>query len=170
MAYTFDWTKLIGALIILIIGIIIARLSSNFIKKLFQEIELDKLMKKTGFLLPFGKYFYLSVRYLIYFGTLVLALRELGISNQELEILFIVAFVLVIVFIILAFKDTIPSLLARFLFLGKYNLKKGDKIKIDNIEGEIINIGLLETEIKTSKEKIFIPNSILAKKIVKKNN
>lgn len=166
MVYILDPVKLVGALIILIIGIIIARLSSNFIKKIFQELELDKLMKKTGFLIPFGKYFYLGIRYLIYFGTLVLALRELSISNKELEILFIIAFILIIVFIILAFKNVFPSLIAGFS--SKNNFKKGDKVIIDDIHGEIIKVGLLETEIKTNKENLFIPNSILSKRVIKK--
>lgn len=169
MVYALDWMKITSALITLIVGIILARVCSNFIKRLLEEIELDKLVKKVGFVVPFGNYFYLGVRYLIYFGTLVLALRELGFSNKGLEMLFILVFALVIIFIILAFKDTLPSLVARFIFLGKYKLKKGDKIKVDNIEGIIQEIGLLETKIKHNEEFIFIPNSILAKKVIKKD-
>lgn len=168
MDYSLNITNIISALIIVILGVILARIASNFIRKIIEEIELDKLIKKTGFVIPFGKHFYLGIRYLIYFGTLVLALRELGISNKGLEALFIITFALIIVFIILAFKDIFPSLIARFVFLGKYDLKKGDEIEFDDIKGKIKNIGLLETEIKTKKESIFIPNSVLVKKIIKK--
>jgi len=168
MEFSLNWINIVSAVIILIIGIISGRFLSGFIKKIIEEIELERIIKKTGFKIHLGKYLYLSIRYVFYFGAFVLALRELGFSNRGLEILFLVIFILIIIFIALAFKDIIPNLIARFIFLGKYDLKKGDNIKIDNIEGTIQDIGLLETKIKQNKETIYIPNSILVKKVVKK--
>ena len=44
-------------------------------------------------------------------------------------------------------------------------IKKGDKIKVDNLVGKVKKISLIETEIETkSGDIIYIPNSTLTKK------
>ena len=68
---------------------------------------------------------------------------------------------------ILAIKDFIPNLISGLMLHQKRNLKPGDRIIINNVEGEIINVTLIETKIRTrSGDIVYIPNSILTKNVV----
>jgi len=54
------------------------------------------------------------------------------------------------------------------LFLHqKRNIKPGERIEVNNVEGEVINITLTETKLRTrSGEIVYIPNSVLTKNVV----
>ena len=68
---------------------------------------------------------------------------------------------------ILAVKDFIPNFVAGLTLYQKRNIKPGEKILVNNIEGEILNISLLETKVRTRNgDIVYIPNSILTKHVV----
>ena len=71
--------------------------------------------------------------------------------------------------ILLLFKDSIPNLAAGYFLHKKGLIKKGDRIKVGLITGKVIEVGAIETKLKSNKgDTIFIPNSILYKeKIIK---
>jgi small-conductance mechanosensitive channel len=72
----------------------------------------------------------------------------------------------------LATKDFIPNLVAGLFMLKKTEIEKGKRIKAGNVEGTVVEIGLIETKIKTKKgDEIYIPNSTLTKEklVVKKS-
>ena len=48
-------------------------------------------------------------------------------------------------------------------------IKEGDILKVDNTEGKVVHINLVETKIETKQgDIIYIPNSLLTKKTVMK--
>lgn len=68
---------------------------------------------------------------------------------------------------ILEIKDFFPNFVAGILIYQKRNFKEGDNIKVQNIDGIISDISLIETKIITKdKDTIWIPNSMLIKNIV----
>lgn len=154
--------NLIIALVIVFFGLIMGNLFGKLIKKVLHSFELDKVLAESGMNFPLENFIATIGKYIIYFIGIIWALTELGLATIILEIILIVILVLMVSFIILAFKDFVPNITAGFFIHHKNALKKGDKIKVKHVEGEIIEIDLIETKIKTKDgEEILLPNSIL---------
>jgi|SRR3989344_2392898 len=158
MAYS---TQIIGAFLIVILGLISSRIIYNITKKAIIEFELKYLFKKIG-LERIERQFPIIIKYLIIAISIIFALLQLGISFATIKITLLIITGITIIFIILSFKDTWSNLIAGIIIKKSGKLKIGETIKIKNIEGKLIKTGLLETEIKTkSKETVHIPNSLL---------
>jgi|SRR3989344_5843361 len=155
MAYS---TQIIGAFLIVILGLISSRIIYNITKKAIIEFELRYLFEKIG-LKRVEKQIPIIIKFLIIILSILFALLQLGISFKMIRILLIILVIITILFIFLSFKDILPNLISG-ITLKK--LKIGETIKVKNIEGKVLKIGLLETEIKTKKdETVHIPNSLL---------
>ncbi|MFH1363450.1 MAG: mechanosensitive ion channel domain-containing protein, partial [Candidatus Omnitrophota bacterium] len=63
-------------------------------------------------------------------------------------------------------REVIASILSGRFLIKEY--KVGDTIEFDSISGQIKIIGLVITKITVKEGEIIIPNSELAKKIIKK--
>lgn len=164
--------RVIAAIIILLLGLVIGRALSNLTKKLLHELEFERILKKqTKIKVPVEEFSGSLVKYIVYFIAIIMALNQIGLTTLILNIILVVILALLIVFIILAVKDFIPNVVAGFFLSQKDIIKKGDKIKVKDIEGKVVHINLVETKIKTSKDDIiFIPNSVLTKRIVVKKH
>ncbi len=162
--------RLIAAVIILLIGFIIARILGNLTKKVLHELETNKILKEqAGVKIQVEEFSNAIVRYIIYFIAIIMALNQLGLTTTILSIILIILLVILVGFIILAFKDFIPNIVSGFVIHQREKIKPGDKIRVKDIEGEVIHVNLVETKIKTKKNDIvFIPNSILTKNEVMK--
>ncbi|MBL7132329.1 MAG: mechanosensitive ion channel, partial [Candidatus Omnitrophica bacterium] len=77
----------------------------------------------------------------------------------------VVPLALCLVFLV-AGRDIVASILAGRFLMKEY--KEGERIEFDSISGEIESVGFLTTKIKSNADEILIPNSELAKKIIKK--
>ena len=161
-------TRLIGAIAILLIGFIVARFLSKLIHRVLKELETNKILKEqAGVQLPIEEFLSSIIKYLIYFIAIIFALNQLGLTTTVLQIILIIALVILVGFIILAFKDFIPNVVAGFLIHQKEKIKSGDMIKVDNVEGEVIHVNLTETRIKTKKKDIvFVTNSLINKDVL----
>ena len=157
--------RLITAIIILLIGFVIARILSNLTKKLLQELETNRILKEqAGVKIQVEEFIASLVKYLIYFIAVIMALNQLGLTTTLLSILLIIILAILVGFIILAFKDFIPNIVAGFMIHQKEKIQPGDKIRVKDIEGEVIHVNLVETRMKTKKKDIvYIPNSMLTK-------
>ena len=60
---------------------------------------------------------------------------------------------------LISIHDIIPNIYYGYNVKRKY--KVGDKIKYKNIEGKIIYMNLVEFQVKTRKEIVYIPYKIL---------
>lgn len=167
--YTNYFTRLIAAIVILLIGVFVGRFFGNLLKKILNELHTDKILKEGGVKVPVEEFFGNALKYLIFFVAIIMALNQLGLATTILYIILIVILIVIIILIILAFKDFIPNVTSGFFIHQKRNLKDGDIIKVNEIEGEILHINLVETKIKTkSGDIIYIPNSVLMKSSVRK--
>lgn len=156
--------KLWVVVIIILVGILIGKLAGRVVKRLAKEIELNKIIKNLLNLnLPVDSLLSKLVSWLIYIITVIFALDQVGYGSATLNIILIFILVIIVILVLFSVKDFIPNIIAGFIIYAKGNLKKGVKIKINNFTGTISSISLLETKIKTKKETIFIPNSVLIK-------
>ena len=163
--------KFVVAIIIILIGFIIGRILGKFLQKILHEIELDKLLKEaTGLKLFLEELVGVIVQYLTYFIFIVIALNQIGITTIVLNMLTAAIFIVIIISIFLGIKDFIPNFIAGLSIIRKGNIKKGDKITINNTTGRVKQISLIQISIKTAKgDVIFFPNSMLTThKVIKK--
>lgn len=157
-------SKIVALFLYIIIGLIIARLTSNLVEKIFKKIELDESLKKELKInLKFTKYLKNITKYFIYLITLSLMIEELGISTSFIQKTVLSALILLAILIILSFKNILPNLSSTIYLKTSNKFKKGDYIDFNNTKAKILEIGLLETKIESNKEIIFIPNTVLKK-------
>lgn len=154
--------RVIAALAIVLFGLIAGNILGKLIKKILHSFEIDKILGEQGVKFPLEKFIATIVKYLIYFVGIIWALAELGLTTIILEIILAIILILLVAFMILAFKDFVPNITAGFFIHRKNALKKGDWIKVKSVEGEIVEIDLIETKIKTKDGDIMLlPNSVL---------
>jgi len=162
--------SIIGAIAILLLGLVIGRFLSKLTQRILHELEINKIIKKTtGSPLPLEQIISSITKYVIYFIAIILALNQIGLSSKILLVILTIFLILIVAFIILALKDFIPNIIAGFTIQQKAFFKKGDQIKIKRMEGKVIDITITETKIKTKdNEIIIIPNSLITKNIIRK--
>jgi len=159
-------------IVIILAGILIGRIIGRAIKRLTKEIKLDKIAKDLlNVNLPFENLISKIVSWIIYFIAVLFALDQIGLGSTTLDIVLLFVLGIITIILILSLKDFIPNMIAGFIVYSKGNIKKGVRLKVNNISGTVISVSLLETKIKAGKETIFIPNSILLKNsiIIRKN-
>lgn len=161
--------RLVVAIVILLIGILFARFLSKLTYKVLHEIRLNILLNdELGLKLPLEEFFSRLIMYIVYFITLITALNQLGLTATVLYIILIVILLIIIVLMILAFKDFVPNITAGFYIYNKRNIKIGDIISTNNVDGKVIEINLIETRVKTSEgDEVLIPNSLILKSELK---
>ena len=164
------YTKFILAAITLFIGIIIGRFVGKLLDKVLDELEIDSIIKRTT-KIKFSVKDVISnfFTYFVYFVTIVMALNQLGITTTVLEIIVIIILVIIVLSILLGVRDFIPNIISGVFIHQKRFLKEGDKVRIGEVEGEIVKVSLTETRIRTKNDDvIYMPNSILTKREVVK--
>lgn len=154
--------KLVGAFSIIIIGLVIARIFANLSKKLIEELETEKVLKKLDISISLKKIVPKTIKMIISIITLFIAIEQLGITMSTLKKIILVIIIVIIVIIIFSFIDIIPNLISGIVIKKRKSLSIGQYINIMNTKGEIIEIKLFETLIKTKEgDIIHIPNSLL---------
>lgn len=160
--------RVLISVVIFVIGLIVGRLAGNFVRKLLGELEVNRVVKRATSTSPnvedrAGT----IVSYLIYAFAGILALDQLGVATPLL--IGFGGFILLIVALafILGVKDYIPNFIAGILIYKKELFLKGDVISIDDLTGKVTKIGLVETELRSGGDRIFIPNSTIIKKEVR---
>jgi moderate conductance mechanosensitive channel len=162
------YTNFAVAIIILLAGVIIGRIAGRFVHKVLSEIELNNMIRKlTNVRLSMDEIIANFVTYFIYFIFIIMALDQLGVTTTVFKIISIVVILIIIASILLGVRDFIPNVISGIFLAQRRFLSKGDHVKVGDIEGEIIEINIVETRMKTKKgDMMYIPNSILTKKEV----
>lgn len=159
-------SKIVVAVLILLIGLIIGKLLGNFIRRLLNEVQLDKhLRTTTGFKFSPERIISAFVSYFIYFIAIVMFLNSLGLTTAILNMISAAVIIIIVVSFILAIKDFFPNLIAGIMIRSKKLFNEGDVIQIKEVRGRITNIGFMETRLMTPyKEEVIIPNAIFNKR------
>jgi small-conductance mechanosensitive channel len=158
-------SKLMVAIIILLMGFIVGKVIGKLIQKVLHEMELDSLLKKIiKMKVPVEQVIGNLSMYFIYFVAIIMALRQIGIATDILNIILAGFVIIIILALFLSIKDFVPNLISGIFIHQKEYFTVGDYIRIDNMQGRIIEISLIETMVKTSQgDIIYIPNSRLTK-------
>lgn len=168
------FSKIVVAVIILLIGIIIGKLVGMVVQKLLNSIELNMLIRKAaGIRIRMEEFIGKLISYFIFFISIIMALDILQLTSIILYIISIMIIVIIVFSIVLSIKDFIPNIISG-LYLHKKNfIREGDSLIMDGIKGKVIHINLTETRIQTpGGDLIYIPNSTLTKEkvVIKKRN
>jgi small-conductance mechanosensitive channel len=142
--------RFIGAILIIVIGFIIA----DFFGKVFEEAG--------GRLLSEGLLASLSggiVRYSIAVVVIIMALSLIGIDSIALTIMFAIILAAFMASLLIGLRDVLPAYSAGLSMKG--NIKIGDKIRIGNYSGIVEKIDPLSITLKNGKKRTIIPNSML---------
>lgn len=138
--------SLIFAVIMLILGIVAARIISYFISKAFRRSRLDKAAQ--GFLVSL-------IRITLYIIVLMMALTMLNVPMSSIITVFGAAGLAVS----LALQNCLSNLCGGFIILFSKPFSAGDTIEIDGSVGVVKSISILYTKIVTPDNKsVLIPN------------
>lgn len=162
-------TKFVVAIIILLIGFIIGKLTGKIIQWALHEIELNNLLQKAiGIKVSLEEIASSFTSYFIYFTSLIMALSHVGLTTTVLNIVAASIIIIVIISVFLSIKDFIPNMIAGIFIHQKRIINTGDIIKVIDVSGKIIHINLVETMVETKdKDIIYIPNSMLTKNVIR---
>jgi small-conductance mechanosensitive channel len=164
------FTRMVVAVIILLIGFVVGKLLGKIVKNLLHSIEFNKIIKKaTGINISLEQGISFFVSYFIYFLFIVMALNQFGLTTVVLHMISGAILIIIIISIFLSIKDFMPNMFSGVFIHKKKFINVGDVIRVDNTEGKVVYINLVETKIETKRgDIIYIPNSLLTKSKVTK--
>ena len=157
--------NILVAMLIFFIGFIFGRLLGKIIKKVLRHMNLDFFVRKTiGIKFSLEDLISGIVSYFIYIISFIMALNQLGLSTAILQMVIGGAIIVIAISIILSIKDFLPNVMAGMVLREKSFITENDIIKIKDIEGKVIELGLIETIIQNKHgDRIFIPNIVFTK-------
>jgi|SRR3989344_2504667 len=163
--------KVVVAVVTILIGLLIGRLMASIAFKILTELKTNKIIKENfGIKMSVEQLVSKIIYYLIIIASLTIALNQLGLSKIILYLILALILLTLISFIIIAFKEFIPQIIAFLWIYQKKIVKIGEIVEIKNIKGKIVKIGLTEIKLTANGDIIHIPNSLLFKEKVRKLN
>lgn len=163
--------KLVVAAIVLLVGVIIARLVERLVHYVLARIEINRALRKVG--LPFALEETVSglVKYGLYFVAIIVTLNRIGFAQWALNITAGFGIVVILVSIVLGMKDFVPNYWAGFhLYRGRF-YAVGDTIEVDGIEGVVTRFTVLDTAIRTARgDLLYLPSSLLLHSRIQKKH
>ncbi len=156
---------IIYAIIIIIGSYIIGRIASDFVKnilKKFKKSNIPEQLKLDDVLIAFASNI---IKFLIYVWGFLFALMFLGFSKTIIEIFSVALIFAILAVIVFSLKDFIPNAAAGVYLLKSNLINIGDRIRIDEYEGVIKEINLLNSILELGdKSRVTLPNSMIVKK------
>jgi small-conductance mechanosensitive channel len=160
--------KITSAVVILFLGYIFGRVLSNLLRNILKSLEIDRIIRQeTRFKFKLESRLTSLLKYCIYLFSLLWAMNQLEIPTTVILIVIALGVVFVIMLIILNLADIIPNFIAGLKLKHKKFIHSGQEISVENLEGTILDIGLVETKLKHKDQVLMIPNNVLLKKKVK---
>jgi len=151
--------KTIVALILLALGVFLSKFVGKF-------VQTSAHLAQLSLYASIGK----IARYVIIGLAVIVAAESLGVAAgiivQYSFIIFGVIPLIVCLTFLIGGKDIVSNLLTQRFLVREY--KVGDTIEVDSMSGKISSIDTITTKITDGEKEIIIPNSELAKKIVKR--
>jgi hypothetical protein len=151
--------RMVKAAIIILLGFIIARLIGRLTRRILQAVELNDLLKRTGFAMQAEQAISYILEISLYTASIIYALNVLGLEKAAAISLLAIVF-LVIITSLIGIMYSLPSFMAGFRI--RKRLKEGQNIKITRVRGKIDSIHLSHTiVIGKNGERIRVPNRLL---------
>ncbi|MEM3556019.1 MAG: mechanosensitive ion channel [Candidatus Micrarchaeia archaeon] len=159
--------NVIAALLVLVLGVMVAQLAGGIVKLSAKTSGLDDLFKEVGSTFLPSSLISLFFKYFIYLVSITIALTQLGFQTLLLTAMvgIFASVVTIFVFLVLFFgiKEMIPDIFAGIFMRSSGFVKLGERVKVDDAEGKVIRIGLVTTTIKSGKHTAKVQNSKVIK-------
>ena len=164
-------TRVLMGVVIFLVGLIIARISSKITQRVLRDFAIDgALKKKTGIKTSFENFISRSVFFIVMMIFLVISLNYIGVTSIIVNVLSIAVIIVVMISLLLAIKDNVPNIIAYRSIRQKNTILEGDTITMDHTIGIVEDITLFQIKIKNKTDTIYIPNSLFLKKEFKRKN
>jgi len=159
--------KLVIFFLILFIGFLIGKILGRLIKKILADVKTDAFFRaKLGAKFSAERAISGFVTAVIYFLTIVLALDAVGLTGAVIELLVLLLVLALILSLFLAVKETVQNATAGLM--RKPSIRPGAYIRMEEAEGEIKEVNILDTVIETRNgDTVIVPNSLLQKRTIK---
>ncbi len=159
--------KIVIFFLILFIGFLVGKIIGRLVRKILRDIKTDAFVNRTlGWKLSLERTISSLVAGLVYLVSFILALNAVGLTTLVLEIILGVFVLAIVLSFLIALKDIIPNAAAGLTIRQK--VKEGVKVKMDDAEGKVKEVNLLETIVQTKNgDTIVVPNALFAKQLIR---
>ncbi len=141
--------QLLYAILVLIVGLIVIKIINKIVAKLLAKTKLERIAQ--GFIRSI-------VKVLLYMVLIFAVLQMFGIPITGLVTVLATAGAAVA----LSLKDSLANVASGMIIITTKPFKQNDYIQVDDLEGTVNSIKIMNTEIITSDNKtIVIPNSTI---------
>jgi hypothetical protein len=151
--------QIIVALVLISLGVYLAKFISDLVKS-------SAAMADISFKNTLG-----SIAYALVVGVaIMMALEQLGVARSIITQFFVFAFgvlpLVVTLVLLVGGRETVANIIAGRFLVNEFEI--GDQIKIDALVGKLESIDITSTKLICDSEEVIIPNSELAKKVVRR--
>jgi small-conductance mechanosensitive channel len=161
--------NIVAGILVISFGILLGNLADLLSKRLLHSFEIERLLNKAGVSFPYEESISTGLRYLIYLVALILGLRFLGLDKFMLYLILFIILGILIAFILLSFRDFVPSFIAGVIIHFSKKVKKNESILFGKVEGKVLKVGLLDTTLESHDgDIVLIPNYVLIRSRIRK--
>lgn len=158
--------SLFRAGVVFIAGFLMATLIGIFLRRFLHKKEMNEYFKSLGYGRVIEDIIVAGVKYLIYLSSALIALTQLGMGVFFIQLFTGIAILVAITVLIFSLRDFIRNAASGLYILRSKIFKRGEKIKINGIEGKILRIDLLTTILSEKDKRIVIPNTLITKQVI----
>ncbi|QLJ52729.1 MAG: hypothetical protein Sv326_0554 [Candidatus Fermentimicrarchaeum limneticum] len=159
--------NIIAALLVLVLGAMVAQLAGGIVKLSAKTSGLDDLFKEVSSTFLPSSLISLFFKYFIYLVSITIALTQLGFQTLLLSAMvgIFASVVTIFVFLVLFFgiKDMIADIFAGIFIRSSGFIKLGERVRIDDAQGRVTKVGLVTTTIKNGRRTAKVQNSKVIK-------
>lgn len=167
-------SAIVIALVILLLGFIIARIADRSMQKLLLRADFDTRMARLfRRRLNYARGLRVTIVRILYLATVLIALERIGASGIAVMLVAGALALIALLSLIVAGIDVIPNLLAR-AELNRRGIGAGDLVELlsesGTVKGRIVDITLTDVHLRRAGgDLLFIPNAaFLSNRLVKK--
>jgi small-conductance mechanosensitive channel len=139
--------QLFVAVLILIIGFVVADKVELFVAEALRGVKLERID-----VIPLG------AKYSVLFVAALIALSQVGVATGSLVVLLGAYFVAVIVVGVVAFKQLLTSGAAGIYLVLNQPYGIGDEIRVGEVHGIVSEMDLFVTHIESDEKEFIVPN------------
>ena len=156
--------KLIHSILTILIGIVLYLVIEIIVNKLVEKIKKKNKTSKIKKALTYAKLFKNISKYLILIFTVIVILDINGFNVSSL----LAGIGIASVVVGLAIQDALKDIIMGFNILVDHYYEVGDIVKIDNVEGKVIELGLKTTKLKdiNTQEVYVVANRNISKALI----
>ncbi len=153
------------AFVMLLGGFALGFVSKKLIYKFLHHLDVNKNLSRHGIIYDVEQKAATLVSYVIYLVTIITVLNRLQITSEVATVIVGIIVLLVVLSVVVAFRDSVPNFIAGMWLRRNPAWRKGNMLRLDQIEGLIERVGYFEVEMRTGAgDTLHIPNRLVRTK------